>query len=386
MNVKSLKIGGEFATWGVEHGSGINISSPHQDELVAHCHTCKPLPILLWWVAQYWWQHTPFIGPGVKHSERCSWSLLWKHIYPPLCNTHLHRCIEHQHFCFRILLLKWHLTESKMHCMEGLCLSLIQGAPDPSSDILGQNIGLGHMNCSGVVVSLTCWLQTSIPLKQKTAIGIRFDLSKAAQLLEGFIADLIKTRNTWNLQEAPINSGFHRVSNYFTCCRRTAISWCWQIRFHVEQARRMADKVARGTRAKISVSISSGRTWIEPAFSSGPLLCTLEAQFETLGSPSSSSSTCSLPLKPGFSCKVLDFPDLTFASIKFVVVARPPISCKKFPQILTNRCENPAPQKNQKEKKETRKKGEKYPNPIFSVAPLHPLPDGPTPSSELSDS
>jgi hypothetical protein len=61
-------------------------------------------------------------------------------------------------------------------------------------------------------------------LKQKTAIGIRFDLSKAAQLLEGFIADLIKTRNTWNLQEAPINSGFHQVSNYFTCCRRTAIS------------------------------------------------------------------------------------------------------------------------------------------------------------------
>jgi hypothetical protein len=46
-------------------------------------------------------------------------------------------------------------------------------------------------------------------LKQKTAIGIRFDLSKAAQLLEGFIADLIKTRNTWKLQEAPINSGFH---------------------------------------------------------------------------------------------------------------------------------------------------------------------------------
>jgi hypothetical protein len=69
-----------------------------------------------------------------------------------------------------------------------------------------------------------------------------------------------------------------------------------------------------------------------------------------------------------------------------VVVARAPISSKKFPQILTNRCENPAPQKNQKEKKETRKKGEKYPNPIFSVAPLHPLPDGPTPSSELSDS
>ncbi len=243
--------------------------------------------------------------------------------------------------------------------MEGLCLSLIQAVPDPSSNILGQNIGLGHMNCSGVVVSLPHWLQTPIPLKQKTATGIRFDLSKAAQLLEGFIADLIKTRNTWKLKETPINSGFHRVSNYFTCCRRTAISWCWQIRFHVEQARRMADKVARGTRAKISVSISSGRTWIEPAFSSGPLLCTLEAQFETLGSPSSSSSTCSLPLKPGFSCKVLDFPDLTFASIKFVVVARAPISSKFFPQILTNQCENPAPQKNQTRKKKQGKKEKK---------------------------
>jgi hypothetical protein len=122
----------------------------------------------------------------------------------------------------------------------------------------------------------------------------------------------------------------------------------------------MADKVARGTRAKISVSISSGRTWIEPAFSSGPLLCTLEAQFETLGSPSSSSSsTCSLPLKPGFSCKVLDFPDLTFASIKFVVVARAPISSQKFPQILTNQCEIPAPQKTKKKKKKQGKKEKK---------------------------
>jgi hypothetical protein len=37
-------------------------------------------------------------------------------------------------------------------------------------------------------------------------------------------------------------------------------------------------------------------------------------------------------------------------------------------------------------KKETRKKGETNPNPIFFVATLHPLPDGPTPSSELSDS
>jgi hypothetical protein len=100
---------------------------------------------------------------------------------------------------------------------------------------------------------------------------------------------------------------------------------------------------------------------MEPAFSSGPLLCTLEAQFETLGSPSSSSSssTGSLPLKPGFSCKVLDFPDLTFASIKFVVVARAPISSKFFPQILTNQCENPAPQKTKKKKKKQGKKEKK---------------------------
>jgi hypothetical protein len=118
----------------------------------------------------------------------------------------------------------------------------------------------------------------------------------------------------------------------------------------------MADKVARGTRAKISVSISSGRTWIEPAFSSGPLLCTLEAQFETLGSPSSSSSTCSLPLKPGFSCKVLDFPDLTFASIKFVVVARAPISSKFFPQILQI---NVKIQHHKKTKKKKKKQGKK---------------------------
>jgi len=42
-----------------------------------------------------------------------------------------------------------------------------------------------------------------------------------------------------------------------------------------------------------------------------------------------------------------------------VVVARAPISSKFFPQILTNQCENPAPQKTKKKKKKQGKKEKK---------------------------